>query len=76
MGAANLMAAGGQADAARMHSTVHDHQVIADAIGAGDAVLADRLTRMHLAHADRALRGDPVEVEPEHRTASAQPATA
>ena len=65
MGAANLMAAGGQADAARMHSTVHDHQVIADAIGAGDAVLAGRLTRLHLAHADRALRGDPVQVEPE-----------
>ena len=65
MGAANLMAAGGQADAARMHSTVHDHRVIAHAIGAGDAVLAGRLTRMHLAHADRALRGDPVEVEPE-----------
>jgi DNA-binding GntR family transcriptional regulator len=59
------MAAGGQADAARMHSTVHDHQVIADAIGAGDAVLAGRLTRMHLAHADRALRGDPVDVGPD-----------
>jgi len=63
MGTANLLAGGAEADAARMHSTVHDHQVIADAIGAADAELAERLTRLHLAHADRALRGDPVEVE-------------
>jgi len=56
MGAANLLA-DGQVDAVRMQTTARDHQVIADAIGAGDAELADRLTREHLAHADLALRG-------------------
>jgi DNA-binding GntR family transcriptional regulator len=56
MGAANLLA-DGQVDALRMATTVVDHQAIADAIGAGDADPADRLTREHLAHADLALRG-------------------
>jgi len=56
MGAANLLA-GGQPDAARMRATIADHQSIADAIGAGDLELADRLTREHLAHTDVVLRG-------------------
>lgn len=58
MGVANLMADDGRVDTARMLSTAPDHRVIADAIGAGDVELADRLTRLHLAHADRVLRGE------------------
>ena len=58
MGAANLLAADGQRrrgpDAA---NTVADHEAIAAAIGAADLELAEQLTREHLAHADRALRG-------------------
>lgn len=80
MGAANLMADDGRADAARMRSTVHDHQVIADAIRAGDAPLAERLTRLHLAHADQVLRGesiDAADVEPGRSVGSARtPGTA
>ena len=56
MGAANLLA-GGRVDAERMLVTIADHQAIADAIGAGAAEVADRLTREHLDHADLALRG-------------------
>ena len=57
MGAANLLAADGQADAERMRTTIADHEAIAAAIGAADVQLAERLTSEHLAHADPALRG-------------------
>jgi len=57
MGASNLLAADGQINTTRMATTVADHQAIADAIGAADLDLADRLTREHLANADRELRG-------------------
>jgi DNA-binding GntR family transcriptional regulator len=56
MGAANLLE-GGQPDTPRMRATIADHQAIADAIGAADVELADRLTREHLAHTDVVLRG-------------------
>jgi DNA-binding GntR family transcriptional regulator len=57
MGASNLLVADGQVDTKRMATTVADHEAIADAIGAADLSLAETLTRDHLAHADRALRG-------------------
>jgi DNA-binding GntR family transcriptional regulator len=57
MGAANLSAPDGQLDTARMLSTVADHEAIAAAIGHEDLALAEHLTREHLRHADRALRG-------------------
>ena len=57
MGAANLSAPDGEPDAARMRSTVADHEAIAAAIADQDLGLAERLTREHLRHADRALRG-------------------
>ena len=57
MGAANLLAADGAVDTARMAHTVADHEAIADAIGSADLELAERLTREHLDSADRTLRG-------------------
>ena len=57
MGAANLLAADGQADTERMRTTIADHEAIAAAIDAADLDLAERLTAEHLAHADRTLRG-------------------
>jgi DNA-binding GntR family transcriptional regulator len=57
MGAANLLADDGHVDAARMTTTIDDHEAIAEAIGTADLELAERLTREHLRHADRALRG-------------------
>ncbi len=57
MGAANLAAPDGAPDTARMHSTVADHEAIAAAILHQDLALAEHLTREHLRHADRALRG-------------------
>ena len=57
MAAANLLGCDGAADLDRMRTTVADHEAIAAAIGAHDLTLADELTREHLAHADRALRG-------------------
>lgn len=57
MGAANLSAPDGEPDTARMRATVADHEAIAAAIGQEDLGLAERLTREHLRHADRALRG-------------------
>lgn len=56
MGAANLLAPDGPVDLEQLQATITDHEAIAAAIGAGDALLADRLTTEHLAHADRALR--------------------
>ena len=57
MGAANLSAPDGEPDTARMRSTVADHEAIAAAILHADLALAEHLTREHLRHADRALRG-------------------
>ena len=57
MGAANLSGADGEPDVARMRGTVADHEAIAAAIGHADLTLAEHLTREHLRHADRALRG-------------------
>ena len=57
MGAANLLAPDGQPDPARMRSTVADHEAIAAAFDHEDLALAEHLTREHLRHADRALRG-------------------
>jgi DNA-binding GntR family transcriptional regulator len=57
MGAANLLAPDGQPDPARMRSTVADHEAIAAAFDREDLALAENLTREHLRHADRALRG-------------------
>ncbi len=58
MGVANLLAPDGQPDQARMRSTVADHEAIAEAFRREDLALAEQLTREHLRHADRALRGD------------------
>ncbi len=58
MGAANLIADGGP-DAARMARTAVEHRAIADALGSQDAALTERLTREHIAGADRAIRGLP-----------------
>lgn len=57
MGAANLSAPDGAPDTTRMRATVADHEAIAAAIGHEDPALAEQLTREHLRHADRALRG-------------------
>jgi DNA-binding GntR family transcriptional regulator len=57
MGAANLSAPDGEPDIARMRSTIADHEAIAAAIRQEDLALAERLTREHLRHADRALGG-------------------
>jgi DNA-binding GntR family transcriptional regulator len=57
MGASNLLAADGRVDTVRMATTISDHEAIADAIGAADLELAERLTIAHLANADRVLRG-------------------
>jgi DNA-binding GntR family transcriptional regulator len=60
MGIANLVADGDSVvavDTDRMARTVHEHRAIAEAIAAGDAALTDRLTREHIAAADRAIRG-------------------
>lgn len=57
MGAANLSAPDGEPDTARMRGTVADHEAIAAAIQHQDLALAEHLTREHLRHADRALRG-------------------
>jgi DNA-binding GntR family transcriptional regulator len=57
MGVANLLADDGNVDAARMATTVDDHEAIAGAIGSADLELAERLTSEHLKNADRALRG-------------------
>lgn len=57
MGAANLLSPDGVVDTDRMARTIADHRAIADAIGAGDLPLAERLTTDHLANADRVLRG-------------------
>jgi DNA-binding GntR family transcriptional regulator len=57
MGAANLAGPDGELDAVRMRTTVADHEAIAAAIAHEDGALAEHLTREHLRHADRALRG-------------------
>jgi DNA-binding GntR family transcriptional regulator len=57
MGAANLSAPDGEPDTVRMRNTVADHEAIAAAILHEDLALAEHLTREHLRHADRALRG-------------------
>jgi len=57
MGAANLSGPDGEPDSARMRNTVLDHEAIAAAFGHEDLALAEHLTREHLRHADRALRG-------------------
>jgi len=57
MGAANLSAPDGEPDTGRMRNTIADHEAIAAAIQHGDQALAEHLTREHLRHADRALRG-------------------
>jgi DNA-binding GntR family transcriptional regulator len=56
MGATNLLSADGAPLRARMAATAAEHRAIAEAIRAGDADLAEELTRDHLAHADRTLR--------------------
>jgi DNA-binding GntR family transcriptional regulator len=57
MGAANLLGPDGEPDTARMRNTVADHEAIATAFQHEDLALAEHLTRQHLQHADRALRG-------------------
>jgi DNA-binding GntR family transcriptional regulator len=57
MGAANLAGPDGEPDSARMRNTVADHEAIAAAFAQEHLALAEHLTREHLRHADRALRG-------------------
>ncbi len=57
MGAATLFNPDGAPDEARMRSTISDHEAMATAIAHEDLPLAEHLTREHLRHADRTLRG-------------------
>lgn len=57
MGAANLAGPDGELDVVRMRTTVTDHEAIATAFAHEDLALAEHLTREHLRHSDRALRG-------------------